>query len=57
MEETLIRLARLIDEKRYGKYRGIVTDNQDPQKRGRLKLRIASVLVAWVIGSRRLDAG
>ena len=44
MEETLIRLARHIDEKRYGKYRGVVIDNQDPQKRGRLKLRVASVL-------------
>ena len=44
MEETLIRLARHIDEKRYGKYRGIVTDNKDPQKRGRLKLLIPSVL-------------
>lgn len=44
MEETLIRLVRHIDEKRYGKYRGIVTDNKDPQKRARLKLRVPSVL-------------
>ncbi len=44
MEETLIRLARQVDEKRYGKYRAIVVDNQDPQKRARLKLRIPSVL-------------
>ncbi len=44
MEETLIRLARAIDQKRYGKYRGFVTDNKDPEKRGRLKLRIPSVL-------------
>jgi len=44
MEETLIRLARHIDEKVYGKYRGIVADNKDPQKRGRLKLYIPSVL-------------
>ena len=44
MEETLIRLARLIDEKRYGKYRGTVVDNVDPEKRARLKLRIPSVL-------------
>ena len=44
MEETLIRVARQVDEKRYGKYRGIVADNQDPQKRGRLKLLIPSVL-------------
>jgi uncharacterized protein involved in type VI secretion and phage assembly len=44
MEETVIRLARHVDEHRYGKFRGIVTDNMDPQKRGRLKLRIPSVL-------------
>jgi uncharacterized protein involved in type VI secretion and phage assembly len=44
MEETLIRIARDIDEKRYGKCRGIVTDNKDPQKRGRLKLLVHSVL-------------
>ena len=44
MEETLIRLAREIDEKRYGKYRAFVTDNKDPQKRGRLKLLVPSVL-------------
>lgn len=44
MEETLIRLARQLDGKRYGKCRGIVTDNKDPQKRGRLKLLIPSVL-------------
>ena len=28
MEETVIRLARHIDENRYGKFRGIVTDNK-----------------------------
>jgi len=36
-------LARQIDAKRFGKYRGIVIDNNDPQKLGRLKLRIPSV--------------
>ena len=44
MEETVVRLARFIDEKRFGKFRATVIDNQDPQKRGRLKLRIPSVL-------------
>ncbi len=44
MEETVIRLARQIDETYYGKYRGIVVDNKDPEKRGRLKLQIPSVL-------------
>jgi len=44
MEETVVRLARYIDEKRFGKFRATVIDNQDPEKRGRLKLRIPSVL-------------
>ncbi len=44
MEETLIRVARFIDEKRFGKYRATVVDNMDPQKRGRLRLQIPSVL-------------
>ena len=44
MEETVIRLARFVDEKRFGKFRATVIDNQDPQKRGRLKLRIPSAL-------------
>jgi len=43
MEETLIRLSRYIDEKRFGKFRATVVDNQDPQKRGRLRLMIPSV--------------
>jgi uncharacterized protein involved in type VI secretion and phage assembly len=37
----------------YGKYRGFVTDNQDPDQRGRLRLRIPSVLgdaqTAWAL--------
>ena len=44
MESTVIRLARLAETKRYGKYRGIVVDNRDPEKRGRLLLRIPSLL-------------
>jgi Type VI secretion system/phage-baseplate injector OB domain len=44
MEETVVRLARQVAERRYGKYRGFVADNEDPQKRARLKLRVPSVL-------------
>jgi len=44
MEETLLRLARAIDEKHYGKHRGFVVDNEDPQKRARLLLRIPGLL-------------
>jgi uncharacterized protein involved in type VI secretion and phage assembly len=32
----------------YGKYRGFVVDNQDPDKRGRLRLRVPSVLASEV---------
>lgn len=44
MEETIVKIARRLEEKRYGKYRGLVTDNRDPHKKGRLKLRIPSLL-------------
>lgn len=44
MDELLSQVATEIDQARYGKYRGFVDSNQDPQKRGRLKLRIPSVL-------------
>jgi len=38
------RLNEWVDERRYGKYRAVVTDNEDPETRGRLRLRIPSVL-------------
>jgi uncharacterized protein involved in type VI secretion and phage assembly len=44
MQETVVQLFQRVDERRYGKYRGFVVDNQDPEKRGRLKLRVPSVL-------------
>ncbi len=31
-------------EKHYGKYRGIVTDNQDPKNLGRIRARVAEIL-------------
>jgi uncharacterized protein involved in type VI secretion and phage assembly len=44
MEDTILAVAKFIDEKRFGKYRGFVTNNQDPEKRGRVKLTVPSVL-------------
>ncbi len=44
MEETLVRLAKEVDQRYYGKYRGFVEDNIDPEKLGRLKLSVPSVL-------------
>lgn len=44
MDDTLVELVTEVGAKRYGKYRGFVVDNQDPQKRGRLRLSVPSVL-------------
>jgi uncharacterized protein involved in type VI secretion and phage assembly len=44
VEESVVRLTRQIEERRYGKFRGTVSDNQDPEKRGRLRLRVPAVL-------------
>ena len=44
MDNLLARLIERIDGRFYGKYRGLVVDNADPEKRGRLKVRVPSVL-------------
>lgn len=44
LDDDLVRIARQSDERRYGKFRATVTDNQDPQKRARLRVRVPSVL-------------
>lgn len=44
MDELLQQLARQIQNKYYGKYRGFVTDNNDPEQLGRVKVRVPSVL-------------
>jgi hypothetical protein len=44
VEESIVELFNRVDERRYGKYRGFVVDNQDPEKRGRLRVSIPSVL-------------
>lgn len=44
MDDAIRSLARQVDERRYGKFRGFVADNADPDKAGRLKLRVPSVL-------------
>ena len=43
-EEVLARLIEKVEGRYYGKYRALVVDNADPEKRGRLRLRIPSVL-------------
>jgi hypothetical protein len=44
MEEVLLRVARDATERRYGKYRGWVVDNADPQQLGRLRVHVPAVL-------------
>ena len=38
------QLLEIVKTRFYGKYRGIITDNQDPTNRGRVKVRIPAVL-------------
>jgi len=44
MEELLLKLAKQFQNKYFGKYRGFVVDNDDPEQRGRLRLNVPSVL-------------
>lgn len=44
MEELLQQLTRQVQNKYYGKYRGFVVDNSDPEQLGRVKLRVPSLL-------------
>jgi uncharacterized protein involved in type VI secretion and phage assembly len=44
LEHIVADLIEKIERRFYGKYRGIVVDNQDPAKLGRLKVKVPSVL-------------
>jgi hypothetical protein len=44
MDEVLTQVARAVQRRTYGKYRGFVADNQDPEQRARLRLTVPSVL-------------
>ena len=43
LESTVAELARQIEHRYHGKYRGLVVDNQDPDGLGRLRVRVPSV--------------
>lgn len=44
LERIVADLVEKVERRFYGKYRGIVIDNQDPLKLGRLKVKVPSVL-------------
>lgn len=44
VEELLARLMDKVDSRYFGKYQALVVDNNDPDKHGRLTLRIPDVL-------------
>lgn len=49
-DDLLARLLDKVEHRFYGKYRAFVVDNADPQKRGRLRVRVPSVLGDVVSG-------
>lgn len=55
MEETILRLVSEFGRRRYGKYRGIVQDNEDPKELGRLRVTVPSLLgneaTTWALPS------
>jgi uncharacterized protein involved in type VI secretion and phage assembly len=50
MDELLRELTRQVQNKYYGKYRGFVSDNSDPDQVGRLRVTVPSVLGDTVTG-------
>lgn len=44
MEKIVARLIDKVERRFYGKYRGFVVDNADPEQLGRLKLQVPSLL-------------
>jgi len=49
LEKIVANLVQKVDYRFYGKYRGIVVDNADPEQLGRLKLQVPSVLGEEVV--------
>lgn len=49
IERAVANLIEKLERRFYGKYRGFVVDNTDPEKLGRLKLRVPSVLGTEVV--------
>ena len=49
LEKVVANLVQKVEQKFYGKYRGFVVDNADPEHLGRLKLKVPSVLGSEVV--------
>ena len=49
LEKIVANLVQKVERRFYGKYRGTVVDNADPEHLGRLKLRVPSVLGNTVV--------
>jgi uncharacterized protein involved in type VI secretion and phage assembly len=49
LERAVAQLMQKIERRFYGKYRGFVVDNDDPEKLGRLKVKVPSVLGSTVV--------
>jgi len=42
--DILAQLIERVESKYFGKYRGVVTDNQDPDNLGRIKAKVPRLL-------------
>lgn len=49
IEKIVANLVQKVERRFFGKYRGVVVDNADPEKLGRLKVRVPSVLGQEVV--------
>jgi uncharacterized protein involved in type VI secretion and phage assembly len=49
LQKTVVQLIDKVERRFYGKYRGFVVDNEDPEHLGRLKVTVPSVLGPEVV--------